>query len=220
MGPNGQPQLQQYHFHELGFLHPMEACDVILPMHAALMSSWESTSYQGGTSFRKNSGPDVRQLTSSSAFCRLELSTTKKDQSDEVIEWYNEFAQLAEPYSIPIVPFELLEPEYEATGICIPGIGTEKYDKVGRALHLLLSTKILPMNKYADDSEVSHALSSVTSQVKPNGYELLHVLLKKMIPAFNGEILDMYWPRYVDYTTIFKYAKSMERTVILASKQG
>ena len=64
------------------------------------------------------------------------------------------------------------------------------------------------MNKYADDSEVSHALSSATSQVKPNGYELLHVLLKKMIPAFNGEILDMYWPRYVDYTTIFKYAKS------------
>lgn len=117
-------------------------------------------------------GPDTRSVLSSTAFTPLESRT-----QNAVIDWFNNLAQLAHAFSIAICPFEHFELVYGPPGICLPGVGEEKYDEMGSILYMLLSSKLLPMQVSADDSELAQELKLATDTSVPNGYELLHILL-------------------------------------------
>jgi hypothetical protein len=95
-----------------------------------------------------------------------------------------------------------------------------KFDEMGRALSLLLTTKLLPMQSNADNSELSNALTIATDAGKPNGYELLYVTLRILVPAFDQRKVNIDWPVYGSYDSIFRYASAIEQTVMLAAKRG
>jgi hypothetical protein len=126
---------------------------------------------------------------------------------------------MAMSYRIAICPFEHIEPAYGAVGLCIPGVGTEKYDIMGQELYTLLSSKLLPMQVNADGSILSQALAIATDKSVPNGYELLEVLLKTLVVAFDSDQLEVVWPKYVDYDSPLLFASAIEQTVIMASKR-
>jgi hypothetical protein len=170
------------------------------------MANYESYSkYEG---LRR--GPDTRSVLSSTAFTPLESRT-----QNAVIDWFNNLAQLAHAFSIAICLFEHIELVYGP-----PGIGEEKYDKMGRVLYMLLSSKLLPMQVNADDSELAQKLKLATDTSIPNGYELLHILLRKLVPVFDFEHnLELPWPKLSDYDTVLSYALAVDQTVLMASKR-
>jgi hypothetical protein len=53
----------------------------------------------------------------------------------------------------------------------------------------------------------------------PDGYALLHVLLKKLIPAFNYDEIEITWPKYSDYDMVMQYAKAIVQTKLIALKR-
>lgn len=137
-----------------------------------------------------------------------------------VIDWFNNLAQLAHAFSIAICPFEHIELVYGPPGICLPGVGEGKYDEMGRVLYTLLSSKLLPMQVNADDSELAQELKLATDTSVPNGYELLHILLRKLVPAFDFEHnLELPWPKFSEYDTVLLYALAVDQTVLMASKR-
>lgn len=92
----------------------------------------------------------------------------------------------------------------------------ERYNHMGRELHTLLASKLLPMQVNADGSKLAQALALATDA---NGYDLLHVLLKTLVPAFDDEVLEITWPKLSDYGSILEFATAVEQTVLLASKR-
>lgn len=95
----------------------------------------------------------------------------------------------------------------------------KKYDDMGRVLNLLLASKLLPMQTRRDNSELSQALTNATKAGKPNGYELLHVVLRKLIPAFDFNKVRIEWPQYGNYDSVLLYASAIEQTMLLAAKR-
>ena len=138
-----------------------------------IMPNWESrSSYE---EFR--CGPDIKSILNSTAFTKLESRT-----QCSVLNWYNKLAEIDESYCIGIVPLEQIELVYGAHGLCPPGVGKVKYRIMGRALHTLLSMTLLPMQGNSDGSTLAQALQVATNKSQPNGYDLLHTVLKKTVP--------------------------------------
>jgi hypothetical protein len=114
-------------------------------MHRRLMDNWESVSKYGATS----QGSNTILITNSTAFVPLE----SRNQTD-VINWYNNLGQLIKSLNVVLVPFEHIEQDHGAHALCPHAVGMNKYDHMGRALHLLLSSKLLPMQVRRDNSEL------------------------------------------------------------------
>jgi hypothetical protein len=86
---------------------------------------------------------------------------------------------------------------------------------MSRALHPLLTTKLLPMHVNDDHSELANALilaciEACIEAELPNGYELLYVLLRHLIPAFNKDKVTIDWPAYSEFEDIFLCASAVE----------
>jgi hypothetical protein len=90
-----------------------------------------------------------------------------RNQTD-VINWYNNLGQLIESFNVAMVPFKHIELDHGAHALCPPYVRMHKYDNMGRALHLLLSSKLLPMQVRRDNSELLQALTIATKDRKPN----------------------------------------------------
>jgi hypothetical protein len=75
------------------------------------------------------------------------------------------------------------------------------------------------MQVNADGSKLAQALALATDASMPNGYDLLHVLLKTLVPAFDDEVLEISWPKYSEYGSILAFATAVELTVLLSSKK-
>jgi hypothetical protein len=73
---------------------------MIAPIHQRLMNGYESQSRYDGYC----RGPDVSKLLACTAFKPLESTN-----QDDVINWYDKFAYVAEPYQIALVPFAQIE---------------------------------------------------------------------------------------------------------------
>jgi hypothetical protein len=207
----GWPVLQVSDFVRLGFLNPEQSSQVLSPIHSRIMTNWEIVS-RYGTATR---GPNVLLLSSSTSFTPLD-----SQKPNETIYWYNNLGQLLEPFNIAMTPFEHIEIRFGTCALCPPGMGIQKFDEMGRALSLLLTTKLLPMQANTDNSELANALTIATEARKPNGYELLHVTLRKLVPAFDERKVNIKWPLYGSYDSIFRYASAFEQTVMLAAKRG
>jgi hypothetical protein len=150
----------------------------------------------------------------SAAFTPLE----SRKQND-AINWYNNLANMLIGYKIGICPFQHIELAYGSVGLCLPGVGMDRYDQMGRDLHTLLASKLLPMQVNNDGSKLAQALALATDASMPNGYDLLHVMLKTLVAAFDDEVLEITWPKYSTFGSILEFATAVEQTVLLASKR-
>lgn len=208
MGQFGTNDLQPDDFYRLGFSDPEMAYDTIAPIHKRVMDGWESNSRYDGY----HRGPDASKVLSSTAFKPLESLN-----QDDIISWYDNFASVAESYRMALIPFAQIVMTQGYKGLCPPGVGKGKFNEMGRVMSLLLTTKLLPMD---DDSELSHALKLAKDKTNPNGYKILHMLLKKTVPAFDEEQINLTWPTYAEYDNIFKYAEAIQNVLVMSTKRN
>jgi hypothetical protein len=158
-GEDGTTNTQQSDFYMLGFYNPDKSFDILNYMHMQLINNWEShSSYEGYPR-----GPDAKSVLNSTAFTKLETTTQKG-----VVNWLNNLSDVCISYSIAITPFEhIVEPAYSSYALCPPGVGRSKFKAMGLVLHTLLSSKLLPMNDNANDTDLSHALEIATTRLFP-----------------------------------------------------
>jgi hypothetical protein len=62
-------------------------------------------------------------------------------------------------------------------------------------------------------------LFNVTSVCARSSNELLHVVLRKLIPAFDLNKVRIEWPQYGNYDSVLLYASAIEQTMLLAAKR-
>jgi hypothetical protein len=209
-GRQGVLALQPSEIQRLGFFNPQKSEQVLILMHHRLVSSWESHGRYEGSTY----GPDITKILACPAFPTL---NSRKQQ--DVIHWYNNLSSIAIGYRIAICPFQHIELAYGSVGLCIPGVGIDRYKHMGREQHTLLASKLLPMQNNADNSKLAEALALATDASIPNGYDLLFVLLKELVPAFDHEKVEISWPQFSEYESIPAFATAVEQTIILASKR-
>jgi hypothetical protein len=94
-----------------------------------------------------------------------------------------------------------------------------KYNEMGIALSVLLTTNLLPLN---DDTILPKKLAQKLRLAKKtnNGYKILHRLLEEVIVGYNLDLLEMTWPHYRDYQCVFAFAEHMMLTFELAQKHN
>jgi hypothetical protein len=149
------------------------------------------------------------------------LETLSDTSQDAVIDWYEMLTQSLEPYGIQLTPFDDIEMMYGPYAFCIPGIGVEKYSETGRALAQVLTTKLLPMKTNAnDESELSQLLEMAVANSRPNGFQLLEIVMKQCVKIFDSNEVELEWPKYSNYNNVFQYGKKMLQTAKLAAKKG
>jgi hypothetical protein len=147
-------------------------------------------------------GPKNVQLLSSNApFKKLDsLKPTV------VMEWYKNL--------VSVLAHVL---KYGEMGLCLPGVGWMKYNEMGNALSILLTTNLLPLD---DDTILPKKLAQklCLANKTNNGYKILHRLLEKIIVGYKLDSLEMNWPHYRDHDCGFAFAEHMMLTFDLAQK--
>jgi hypothetical protein len=209
MGYTGVPQLQIEDLERLGFQNPEESIDTIGAAHYSLMMNYEGTKYDGYTR-----GPRHDKLMQATSFEKLENTDPRS-----VLQWYKKTAANIVTYNIALMSFDDVELRYKAVGLCFPGVGRVRYNKMGRHLALFLDSK-LPMDDDAPNTRLAQALSLVASKTHPNGYEILQTLLEETIPNYRLDDLEMQWPTYESYDSPYVYAQTMIQQVEMARKRG
>jgi hypothetical protein len=210
MGEQGREYLQVSDFQLLGFLHPEASHQVIFPLHSKFMKNYENTSPYG---YKR--GPDVKSLMASTT-----LKALNDTEQEAVIEWYEFTAQQLETYGIQLTPFDEIELMYGPYAFCIPGIGIEKYNEIGRILAQIMMTTLLPMKTNSNDSELSQLLAIEAAKSRTNGFDLLDVVMKHCVKAFDANEVEIEWPKYSQTNNVFKFGERMLLTAKLAAKRG
>jgi hypothetical protein len=210
MGEHGRDYLQVSDFQLLGFLNPKASHQVIFPLHSKFMRNYETTSPYG---YKR--GPDVKSLMACTT-----LKALDDTEQEAVIEWYEYTSQQLEAYGIQLTPFDEIELMYGPYAFCIPGIGVEKYHEIGHILAQVLTTTLLPMKTNATDSELSQLLAIEAAKSRTNGFDLLDVVMKHCVKAFDANEVEIEGPKYSQMNNVFKFSERMLVTAKLAAKRG
>jgi hypothetical protein len=208
MGENGVEELTLCHFEDLGFLKPTDSYISIKGRHRLLMQNYTVHSQHGYSDGPKN----VQLLSNNAPFKKLDsLKPTV------VMEWYKNLVSVLSHYNICLTPFKDIVLKYGDMGLCLPGVGWMKYNEMGNALSILLTTNLLPLN---DDTILPKKLAQKLRLANKtnNGYKLLHRLLEEIIVGYKLDSLEMTWPHYRDYDCVFAFAEHMMLTFDLAQK--
>jgi hypothetical protein len=208
MGENGVDELTMQHFEDLGFLKPAASYTSIKGRHRQLMHNYTVQSQYGYSDGPKN----IQLLSSGAPFKKLEsLKPTI------VMEWYKNLVSVLTHYNICLTPFKDIVLKYGEMALCLPGVGWMKYNEMGIALGVLLTTNLLPLE---DDSILPKRLAQKLrlANKSNNGYKILHRLLEEVIVGYKLDSLEMTWPRYRTYECVFAFAEHMMLTYELAQK--
>ena len=97
----------------------------------------------------------------------------------ESVSFYRRLRQDCNLFSIFPMEFEALSIEYEADGLCFPGLGLQLYGKYGHALLLQVLERTLPEDNKAIQAQVTSGIDG-----EGNGYQLLWIIDRLNIPIF------------------------------------
>jgi hypothetical protein len=71
-----------------------------------------------------------------------------------------------------------------------------------------------------DESELSQLLEMAVANSRPNGFQLLEIVMKQCVKIFDSNEVELEWPKYSNYNNVFQYGKKMLQTAKLAAKKG
>jgi hypothetical protein len=179
----------------------MEAEDVValgvddimaLPIaedHFNLVENWENARWVQQDRFfadmrtpyspPSNSGPNVTDILK-------QISTWDKLSDLTPCGWqdfYNKLRRSTPRWKISMMPFEAINLKYECKGhgLCVCGLGLVRWKRMGDVLFHVLEY-LLPTS---NPSIYTTMTSLANGKSSANGYELLWILLKEFIPAFD-----------------------------------
>lgn len=211
MGDYGAQDLLYSDLLELGFANPRDSFPHISKAHRLLVKNYESENRYG----ELMSGPKTYTLLTSTA-----LEALPSTKQSEVLSWYGKFVRLVQHANIALMRFEDIELRYGPVGICIPGVGRERYEEMGDALATCLQDRLLPMGTNATNTKLSRRLELAMDKEKPNGYVLLHCLFEETIVSFKKNTMLMEWPRYNQFDDIHEFGNAIQTALMLARKRG
>jgi hypothetical protein len=76
------------------------------------------------------------------------------------------------------------------------------------------------MKTNATDSELSQLLAIEAAKSRTNGFDLLDVVMKHCVKAFDANEVEIEWPKYSQTNNVFKFSERMLVTAKLAAKRG
>ena len=97
----------------------------------------------------------------------------------EFVEWYRKFRRDCALYDVPLMPFEAINPLYEADGLFPPGLGVGLYNTIGRTI-LPIVERVLPSANRSVQAQIR--LVNGTSN---NAYDLLWKISTITVPVFD-----------------------------------
>jgi len=150
----------------------------ITELHRTTMSNW--------TSWKGVEGPDDKTLKEATTD---HLPTLLNPYNmEETVVWYDELQEKLAPKLVAIMLFDATDSTQGYEALCPPGLGTERYTKMARALYKIIFD-LVP--KSATMKEIKRDVSSETM----NGYHTLYKILCVGLPGFN-EALELTKPHW------------------------
>ena len=117
------------------------------------------------------------------------------------------------------MPFSMIEVKFGIVGLCIPGVGEMKYDRMGQALAKILYGHLIP-HHIDKIGRLDQLLLNAKNNIPPNGYEMLHILLELYVDPFKPHMVDTKWPTFGSCRNIFDYAGQFNVIMQLYEKKG
>jgi hypothetical protein len=192
---------------ELHFYDPAVTFQVIQPMHKMAVANWRVQ-----TQFGMSIGPDHARILDKMATFPTLHSTKQRD----VLAWLKQLPNLLAGYKILLMPFDHIELRFGPVGLCVPGVGTEKFGMMGSALAMVLD-KIISKQI---DRRILNLLAIVKNKVPSNGYNVLHKLLTETVDCFNPNSIMIDYPHYSDYEDIYGFAEDFDSFVAMKRRKG
>ena len=121
-------------------------------------------------------GPQRETILNSKALIKL---TLEKFDPCSVLAWYEKLVMTCEAYKIGLMPFDAIQFARGSLGLCIPGLGTDRFTEMASALCSVLQVCL---------SKASMRVTTMAAQVESrtrNGYDILWRVLCLYIPGFD-----------------------------------
>ncbi len=174
-------------------------------MHRIICSSWHNLHYN-------SYGPQPETILKSNAFStRLLL---EKFDAPSVVAWYERLTSTCKGFRIALVPFDAIQFQQRQEGLCVPGLGFDRYDDMASAL-----CTALPICLTGADSRVKAILAAVEMTTR-DGYEVVWNLLYRFVPGFDPtKTVDK--PSWDDHSAdVIQYAAAFDLYFCLSAKRG
>jgi hypothetical protein len=144
-------------------------------------------------------GPQVERIVTKSL--KL-LPTLDSAATETMVDFYDRLQESASGLTIAIMPFNTVMIRYGLEGLCVPGLGVDKYHVMSKALMELLphliSGNLSP--------QINAALASVRSE-SGNGYDFLWRVLELTVPGFDP-VVPIKVPQWANSDDIFSFAQA------------
>jgi hypothetical protein len=161
--------LGEDYLHSVGFTDATVYSGIIR-LHRIIRHSWHNSHYN-------SYGPQKESILKSTAFStRLLL---KKIDAPSVVNWYEHLTSTCKAFLIGLIPFDAIQFTRPQEGLCIPGLGFERYDDMASAL-----CTAMPICLAQADSRVQAMIAGVETKTR-NGYEIVWNLLYRYVPGFD-----------------------------------
>ena len=188
----------------IGFTSP-EYFGEIMRAHRTIVNSWSSKN--NGTY-----GPQKDAILKSTTF----TSKMVLDGFDapSIVHWYERLTATCEAFRIGLVPFDAIQFRRRHEGLCLPGLGLDRYVDMASALCTVMSVCL-----ENGDSRVKAMVASVETKSR-NGYEIIYRLFCRYVPGFDpARTVDR--PSWDDYEgDVMKYADAYDLYFRLSAKSG
>ncbi len=96
-----------------------------------------------------------------------------------MVNWYEHLTSTRKAFQIGLVPFDAIQFSRQQDGLCIPGLGLDRYQDMQRAL-----CTALPLCLAQADNWVQAMIAEVETKTR-NGYKILWNLLYRFVLGFN-----------------------------------
>ncbi len=131
-----------------------------------------------------------------------------------MVNWYEHLTSTCEAFRIGLVPFDPIQFSCRQDGLCIPGLGLDRYRDMQSAL-----CTVLPLCLAQADNWVQAIIAGVETKTQ-NGYKILWNLLYRFVPGFNptNTIDKPTWDG--EGGNLIRYAAAFDLYFRLSSKRG
>jgi hypothetical protein len=153
----------------IGFVN-VSVYSELMRLHRVIRQCWHNRQHN---SF----GPQKESILKSSAFSTRLL--IDKFDAPSVVNWYERLVSTCEAFRIGLVPFDAIQFDRRHEGLCLPGLGFERYDDMASAL-----CTAMPICLDKADGRVRSMVSGVETKTR-NGYEIVWNLLFRYVPDFD-----------------------------------
>lgn len=181
MGSNGVNKLRVSDIVELQLKEPQERFKVLNKIHQELILGYEGVDCKG----KRYYGPKMNLIMRKDVAERIVERLPIVCNSCQVQLWYLKLSMFLVhyKYNIALMPFEYIDMNLGSVGICIPGVGRRRYNEMGKALAMLLTSKLLPCNRCTglEKCTYNETLDMVRRNKRDlNGYDILYSLLSEI----------------------------------------